>query len=211
MKINWKYCVRLFAALALGAAPAHAVMNGLGQDIFPVAAVFFSSVTVVDARGVGANQVRLADNIIVSSEANAGLGGGVRVSTNVYVVGFSSASKYYGDGTALSGVITVVNLYSNGHNSIDCMNNYGILRKTTNGYLCQFTGSSCPGGWTRLNNFGITHPRHGGTLCGDCVTGSHEFADIGLESCTHGVADGEGNCTQTSAPVYTVLVAVGCY
>ena len=41
---------------------------------------------------------------MISSETAAGLGAGLRVSTNVYVVGFSSAAKYYGDGSALYGI-----------------------------------------------------------------------------------------------------------
>ncbi|OGR42047.1 MAG: hypothetical protein A2X28_03655 [Elusimicrobia bacterium GWA2_56_46] len=58
------------------------------------------------ATGVGFSgaQVKLAGNVMVSSEASAALGGGVRVSTNVYIVGFSSAVKYYGDGSGLTGI-----------------------------------------------------------------------------------------------------------
>ncbi len=54
--------------------------------------------------GVQAAQLRLAaaGGVTISSEASAALGGGVRVSTNVYVVGFSSAAKYYGDGSGLT-------------------------------------------------------------------------------------------------------------
>jgi len=62
-----------------------------------------SSATVLT--GIGAAQVQLHGNIIVSSETNGALGGGVRVSSNVYIVGFASATKYYGDGSALTGVM----------------------------------------------------------------------------------------------------------
>ncbi|MBI4351887.1 MAG: DUF1566 domain-containing protein, partial [Elusimicrobia bacterium] len=56
--------------------------------------------------GVQATQLRLSThtNVIISSEASTALGGGVRVSTNVYIVGFSSAAKYYGDGSSLTGI-----------------------------------------------------------------------------------------------------------
>ena len=63
-----------------------------------------SSVTVNDASGLGAARVLLADNVSISSESLSAFGGGVRISSNVYIVGFSSAAKYYGDGSALTGV-----------------------------------------------------------------------------------------------------------
>ena len=34
--------------------------------------------------------------------ASATLGGGVRISSNVYIMGYSSATKYYGDGSGLT-------------------------------------------------------------------------------------------------------------
>ncbi len=53
---------------------------------------------------LGAAQLRLASNVTLAQEPSAALGAGVRVSSNVYIVGFSSAAKYYGDGSALTGV-----------------------------------------------------------------------------------------------------------
>lgn len=67
------------------------------------AAVTASSYT---ATGIGmqAAQLRLdaAPDVIISSEASAALGGGVRVSTNMYIVGFASATRFFGDGSGLS-------------------------------------------------------------------------------------------------------------
>jgi len=62
-----------------------------------------SSVTATGI-GVSAAQLRLAANVIISSETSAALGGGVRISSNVYIVGFSSAAKYYGDGSSLNNI-----------------------------------------------------------------------------------------------------------
>ncbi|HOW89575.1 MAG TPA: hypothetical protein PL037_04775 [Elusimicrobiales bacterium] len=62
------------------------------------------SVTVSGAMGIWASRVGLADNVYVSSETAAALGGGVRVSSNVYIVGFASATAYYGDGSHLTGI-----------------------------------------------------------------------------------------------------------
>ncbi|MCX5784934.1 MAG: hypothetical protein NTX59_04530, partial [Elusimicrobia bacterium] len=66
-------------------------------------AVTMSSFT---ATGIGlkAAQLLLADNVVVSPESGAAQGGGVRVSSNVYIVGFASATKYYGDGSGLTGI-----------------------------------------------------------------------------------------------------------
>ncbi|HBA60169.1 MAG TPA: hypothetical protein DCZ92_05025, partial [Elusimicrobia bacterium] len=63
---------------------------------------FTSSMTVTGT--LGAFQVQLGENVAISSEALADVGGGVRVSTNVYIVGFTSSTKYYGDGSALTGL-----------------------------------------------------------------------------------------------------------
>jgi len=46
----------------------------------------------------------LSGGVVISSETLPSLGAGVRVSSNVYIVGFSSAVKYYGDGSALTGI-----------------------------------------------------------------------------------------------------------
>jgi hypothetical protein len=53
---------------------------------------------------VNVPSLRLANNVFISSETSAALGGGVRISSNVYIVGFSSAAKYYGDGSGLTGI-----------------------------------------------------------------------------------------------------------
>ena len=53
---------------------------------------------------MNAGQVQFNPNIAISSEPAAAQGGGVRVSTNIYIVGFSSAAKYYGDGSSLTGI-----------------------------------------------------------------------------------------------------------
>jgi hypothetical protein len=69
-------------------------------------AVTASSVT---ASGIGLLGAQLrfnqaAGNIVISSEASQALGGGVRVSTNMYIVGYASATKFYGDGSSLTGL-----------------------------------------------------------------------------------------------------------
>jgi len=63
---------------------------------------FVSSVTFATA--LGAPRLELGDNVTISSEPLAEFGGGVTVSTNMYVVGFASAAKFYGDGSTLTGL-----------------------------------------------------------------------------------------------------------
>ncbi|MEI7529792.1 MAG: hypothetical protein WCK76_12715, partial [Elusimicrobiota bacterium] len=82
-------------------------MNGAG-DIYAGSFTGQRSVTAssftATGEGVGTPRLVMAGNVEVSSEAAGALGGGLRVSTNVYVVGFSSAVKYYGDGSSLTGI-----------------------------------------------------------------------------------------------------------
>ncbi|OGS12379.1 MAG: hypothetical protein A2234_02240 [Elusimicrobia bacterium RIFOXYA2_FULL_58_8] len=73
----------------------------MGQDVTGIK-TFTSSVTVTAAQGMGAARVGLSGNVSISSETSAALGGGVRISSNVYIVGYSSAARYYGDGSGLT-------------------------------------------------------------------------------------------------------------
>ena len=59
---------------------------------------------LLTAGGLTAPRLQLADNVVISSEADAAKGAGVNISSNVYIVGFSSAAKYYGDGSQLTGI-----------------------------------------------------------------------------------------------------------
>jgi len=118
----------VFSALA-GPASAGQAMRATGPDsfawAFPLAADIDESVnrwvdvsgdtmsgqltaSSVTATGIGvsAPQLRLAAGVMISSETSAALGAGVRISTNVYIVGFSSAAKYYGDGSSLNNIPT---------------------------------------------------------------------------------------------------------
>ncbi|MDO8804481.1 MAG: SUMF1/EgtB/PvdO family nonheme iron enzyme, partial [Elusimicrobiota bacterium] len=88
-----------------------AALNMGGNSILNAAAGTFTqgiTASSYTATGIGlaAAQLRLnpAANLVISSETSAALGAGVRVSTNVYIVGFSSAARYYGDGSRLTGI-----------------------------------------------------------------------------------------------------------
>ncbi|PKM98771.1 MAG: hypothetical protein CVU79_01625 [Elusimicrobia bacterium HGW-Elusimicrobia-3] len=64
---------------------------------------FAGSLSVAAADGLTSPRLALAPEVEVSSSAPA-FNGGVYVSSNIYVVGIASAAKYYGDGSALTGV-----------------------------------------------------------------------------------------------------------
>jgi len=66
---------------------------------------YSSSQTITDARGIYANRHMLSEGVEISSEASAAYGAGIRISSNVYIVGVSSASRYYGDGSKLTGIV----------------------------------------------------------------------------------------------------------
>lgn len=77
----------------------HIATMTLNMAGFPI-----SNAGLVAAAGVNAPSLDLAGNVVISSEASAALGAGVRISSNVYIVGFSSAARYYGDGSMLTGI-----------------------------------------------------------------------------------------------------------
>ena len=106
----------------LGTHIATQTLSMAGYQILNV-----SSVTVTGAAGMGAARLRLASNVEISSETSASLGGGVRISSNVYIVGFSSAAKYYGDGSGLTGVSGFDNLGNHTATQNLNINNFNLL------------------------------------------------------------------------------------
>ena len=211
----------------VSARPLCAIMNGRGQDIFPVAAVFYSSATVLDSLGVGSAQVRLGNNIIVSSETSAALGGGVRVSSNVYIVGFSSASRYYGDGSALSGVSGGSAGPSIAVSTINpaATTPYGGVNITTNVFVGgQLTGTTVSNGSTNID-FGSGNLQYTSSNCGAMTLynmkdgGSYTLAVQGTTAATCSftaggftvhLPPGHGATTDTKHTVYT-FVALGTH
>ncbi len=78
----------------------------VAQTLSPDAKVRISSLDADDlgaAHALKAAQVGLADNVQISSTTGAE-GGGVRVSSNIFIAGYATAAKYYGDGSALTGI-----------------------------------------------------------------------------------------------------------
>ena len=65
-----------------------------------------SSDVMVTGRVVAPQMSFNTPAVAISSTSNSTVGGGIMISTNVYIVGYSSAAKYYGDGSSLTGVQT---------------------------------------------------------------------------------------------------------
>jgi len=157
---------------------------------------------------------------IVSNTVQGGMTTGYVTSTSttatstfakgVSVTGFVKATSgfTFPDGTTqTTAVNTTFNLYNNNHTNKQCESKGGLVRSIgSSGYLCQITGSTCGGGgWTRLDSWGVTHPR-GCVYSGNATyygTGSHEFANSPPEQAGSGSL---GSCS-----VMAALVAVGCY
>ena len=77
----------------------HLATTTLNMAGFPIA-----NAGLITGAALNAASLRLAGNVFISSETSAALGGGVNISSNVYIVGFSSAAKYFGDGSGLTGI-----------------------------------------------------------------------------------------------------------
>ena len=99
---------------------------------------------------VNASSVNFRSNVFISSASEA-QHGGIYVSSNVYIVGFSSAAKYYGDGSSLTGIAAAVPASIN----ISTINAtattpYGGVNITTNTFVQGKV--TITGGASRLSN-----------------------------------------------------------
>ncbi|HBB66343.1 MAG TPA: hypothetical protein DCZ93_03375, partial [Elusimicrobia bacterium] len=84
-----------------GALTWQAVTAGAGDNLGTHIATQTLNMAAFDL--VNVSSVSYLPNVFMSS-ATAAQGGGVYVSSNAYIVGFSSAAKYYGDGSSLTGI-----------------------------------------------------------------------------------------------------------
>lgn len=76
------------------------------------------------------------------------------------------------------------------HTVAECSAAGGILDPASNS--CQFSGGSCPSGWTKYNSWSTTvsntcNGAHVGSCSGrtSCATGSHAWANIETETCSY--------------------------
>lgn len=107
-------------------------------------------------------------------------------------------------------------LYNGVHTSTKCQAAGGLTRSAGSSLVCEFTASSCPSGWTRLNNWGSTAPRTCSSV-GSCTTSSHAFSNRAAETCTYCTAQswmgtsGGGYQCSASATCAATQQTVGCY
>lgn len=100
------------------------------------------------------------------------------------------------------------NLSANVHTATQCDAAYGLVRNTASGRVCEFTGTSCPTGWTRLGNWGSTYPSAYRNIYGGTSTlQGHAWANIATEYLFIEGADP----TVGNSEVFAQLVTVGCF
>ena len=133
-----------------------------------------STLTVGGAMGLGAAQIKLADNVVISSEASIAAGKGVMISSNVYITGFSSATKYYGDGSSLTGVVASGNVAKTG----DTMS--GQLSLLNNSTLTVTGNAFSVGGSTFAINNGLVSFGSSITVAGSALFQSTVAISEGL-------------------------------
>jgi type II secretory pathway pseudopilin PulG len=82
-----------------------------------------------------------------------------------------------------------IGLEGNSHSIYECGGLGGTVTTVSGKKLCQFSGASCPGGWSQDYNKTSAVSGSGDRKCGcsrpSCTTGSHSSWGSGQESCTH--------------------------
>ena len=87
--------------------------------------------------------------------------------------------------------------------------------------MCYVGGSSCPSGWSPNASYSSTVPNSGSTSRSgchrgnnlpptSCATGSHNRANVGVESCVYGYASGYRNWSCTRTTVSATKTEIGC-
>ncbi len=180
----------------------------------------------VNALAVFGNQILSGSSLYLNFGANSGSEGyGIR--DNGGVMEYKDSG---GTWTPFSSLTTeeedeVTQLHNGTHDSGDCALAGGTLRAISGGdYLCEFAGSSCVAGWTKLSNWSSTQSRscsgsnsNGCSGATSCSTGNHAFANTAPESCTYrssgleGVGDSPSCGTDSHTCGPATLLSVGCY
>lgn len=100
-----------------------------------------------------------------------------------------------------------------------------VVSAASGSFLCKFSGSSCPSGWSAYLNWttttlalgnGFSYPGYGGSHplgCSNmtqCWTSSHSFSNVAIEQCTYLYADIREDCPLYSNVVYATVSERGC-
>ena len=177
---------------SLGNHTAAADLNLGANRLFGQGAMTMSSFTATGA-GLSGAQLRLGPSVIVSSESSAALGGGVRVSTNVYIMGVSSAARYYGDGSTLSGMSALQDNLGNHTAVTDLKMGVHQLTGAGSATMSSFTatGIGLSGAQLRLGPSVVVSSESSGALGGGVRVSSNIYI-VGFASATKYYGDGSG-------------------
>jgi hypothetical protein len=110
-------------------------------------------------------------------------------------------------GSACSQVGAGAALYNGTHTAGDCACAGGLVTSIgASGSLCQFSGTFCPTGWTRLRQWGTAQSSMCTSGYFSCTANGHSWADRAPQTCTT-VATDDGASVSCTAYV----TSVGCY
>ncbi|OGR52984.1 MAG: hypothetical protein A2049_04465 [Elusimicrobia bacterium GWA2_62_23] len=187
---------------SLGTHVATQTLNMAGFPLTGAGAVTGSSFTASGAGFSGA-QLRLADNVLISSEASAALGGGIRFSTHVYSNSDIRAARFIGDISGAWGLNGADNLGTHVATRTLDMNGFGVSgagHVAASSFSASGTGFHGSGSnLTGLNASAITQGTLYGDRIGNVIVSTH-IVDSSLQ--TDDLADG--------AVVASKLGAFGC-
>ena len=111
------------------------------------------------------------------------------------------------------------------HTAAQCTNAGGMVVTDAGGSFCKFTLESCPGGWTKYQDWSETisntcsgtqllslFPFVSAVPCGgnSCTTGSHSFADLGVETCQYEQRNSDFSCPSTTTTCTAFQAKTGC-
>ena len=146
--------------------------------------------------------------------------GNAKISGNLCLSG-NCINSWSQINSSAPGGVYVGNLVKGVHTGADCISTAAGVPRPFNGtdYLCKFTGSSCPSGWTQYLSWSTTYPNSctgapDGNCQGTvCVTNAHTFSNnADSETCIYKDAiDYDGCWLDQSRACTSTTEEIGCY
>ena len=154
---------------------------------------------------------------VSSATCGSSLAGAIKYDSQNKVLQYCNGTSWAEIGTGSSSSGYTGNLVNGVHTGTDCANAGGNAYPTNSStYVCRFTDSACPSGWTKYNSWSTTLAHHCTYLCDyngylsnavdvGCTPGQHTtFANTPTESCHFDCGGNGGDCSAT-------ITSIGCY